>query len=132
MSMKLPTLSSAGFVDDPSVKLDRILSYFFIADHSQSNQHAGRVASLPYLIKNHAHDPDALIDRIQTALSGLLSSYFDTVSVSVSLEDIMLREPKYNIILEGSVSQDNTQYSLSRLLTISNNTLLRVAELQVK
>lgn len=132
MAIDLPTLSSAGFVSDPAVKLERLVSYFFITDYSQSNQHHGRVASLPYLIKAHGTNPDILVDRIQVALENMLSSYFDAVNVEVREEDPLLSNPVYNIVLEGTVTQDGKRYDISKLLNISHNTLNKVSELQIK
>lgn len=132
MTMELPTLSSGGFIHDPAVKLEKIVAYFFIADYSQSNQHRGRVASLPYLIKNHGHEPSILVDRIQSTLEGMLGAYFDTCYVNVSQEDPLTSKPEYNIIVDGTVSQGGKKYDISRLLTISNNTLASVSELQIK
>ena len=132
MSVDLPTLSSGGFIRDPAVKLERIISYFFIADYSQSNQHRDRVSSLPYLIKTYGHDPSILVERIQSALEGMLGAYFDSAYVNVNQEDPLSPEPEYNIIMEGTVSHGGNKYDISRLLTISNNTLASVSELQIK
>jgi hypothetical protein len=131
-TISLPTLSSAGFVRDPAVILDRQLSYFFIADYSQSNQHLGRVASLPFLIKNHAHQPDILVDRIQNSIEGMLSAYFESVSINVELTEPFEDAPQFDIALEGTVTQNGNRYGIARLLTISNSTLQSVAELAIK
>lgn len=132
MSIDLPTLSSGGFISDPAVKLERVLSYFFIADYSQSNQHRDRVASLPYLIKTHGHNPSVLVERIQTTLEGMLSAYFESTYVDVSQEDPLTVSPEYNIVMEGTVTHGGKKYDVSRLLTISNSTLSSVSELQIK
>lgn len=129
---KLPTLSSAGFIQDPAVILDRQLSYFFIADYSQSNQHRGRVASLPYLIKVHGNRPEVLVERIGTTLQNMLGAYFDSVAITADYTQTAPDSPEYDITLEGTVTQDGTQYGIARLLTISNNTLKTVAEFAIK
>lgn len=131
-TVSLPTLSSAGFVRDPAVILERQLSYFFIADYSQSNQHYGRVASLPYLIKNYAHRPDMLVDRIATAIENMLASYFESVAITVELTEPYEDSPQFDITLEGSVTQNGSRYGIARLLTISNSTLKNVADLAIK
>lgn len=132
MAIRLPTLSSAGFVRDPAVVLERQLAYFFVADYSQSNQHADRVSSLPYLIKGHAHTPSILIDRIQSAVEKMLSAYFDGVDVIVSLKDPLSDSPQFDIILEGTVTQEGKRFTMAHLLNISNSTLKSVSELQIK
>ena len=132
MSIDLPTLSSSGFVSDPAVKLERLVSYFFIADNSQSNQHIGRVASLPYLVKVHGSKPNILVERVQSALEGMLTPYFDTVSVSVTEEDPLTVQPQYNIIMEGSVTHNGKKYDIAKQLGVSNNILSSVSELNIK
>lgn len=131
MSIDLPTLSSSGYVSDPATKLERLVAYFFIADYSQSNQHFGKVASLPYLIKAHGERPDVLVDRIQGTLELMLSSYFESSYVNVSLQDPLSVDPEYDIVLEGNVTHAGVKYDISRLLTISNNTLSKVSELKI-
>lgn len=128
---KLPTLSTAGFVQDPAVILERQLSYFFIADYSQSNQHRGRVASLPYLIKMYGNRPEVLIERIDSTLQSMLGAYFDSVSITMDYVQADTSSPEYDITLEGVVTQNGTQYGIARLLTISNNTLKTVADFAI-
>lgn len=132
MSVDLPTLSSGGFISDPAVKLEKLIAYFFIADYSQSNQHKDRVASLPYLIKAHGNTPNILAERIQSSLEIMLGAYFESTHVEVYEEDPLSSDPKYNIILEGTVTHGGKRYDISRLLTVANSTLSSVSELQIK
>lgn len=132
MAVNLPSLSSSGFISDPAVKLDKLLSYFFVADFSQSNQHKGRVASLPYLVKNYGDQPNILVDRIQTTVENMLGAYFESVQVLVTEEDPLTVKPEYNVRLEGSVTHNGKKYDIARLLNVSNSTLMSVSELQIK
>lgn len=134
MSANVPTLSSAGFVSDPARKLDHLMSYFFIAEYSQSTVHAGYVTSLPYLIKNHAHDPAVLVDRIETSLKRMLDGYFEDVTINVTLDPVKEenQDPKIDIQVEGIVVDEGKSYPLAKLLSIANDKLTKVSDLQIR
>lgn len=132
MSEDMPSLSSAGFIKDPAAKLEKVFAYFFIADYSQSNQHRGTIASLPYLIKTHGHRPEDLSDQIENTLRIVLSSYFDTADVKVSIKDPLDDGPEYDIVVQGTVVEQGKTHGLAKLLSVSNNTLNKVSNFTVK
>lgn len=132
MSEDMPSLSSAGFIKDPALKLEKAMSYFFIADYSQSTQHAGRIASLPYLVKQHGRRPEELADRVESTVTSLLNAYFDSSTVDVYVQDPLSDKPEYGIVLEGSVVENGKTYSISKLLSVSNNLLQQVADFNIQ
>ena len=127
----LPTLSSAAYLQDPGQILDRQMSYFFVADYSQSNVHRGSVSSLPYIIKTYSHDKSQLITQTELAINRMLSG-FDSVNITVSVEDSTTNANEYNMILEGYVIADKRQYGIAKLLTVNHNKLAKVSELDVR
>ena len=131
MSMGLPTLSSAGYIDDPAQKLDSILAYFFIADQSQSNHHRGLVSSLPFIIKQYSDNVNALISSTEEALIRMCSVYFDSCSITASVQPSTTNDNEYNLIIEGSVSSDKKQFSIYKLLIVSNNKISNINDILI-
>lgn len=132
MAMSLPTLSSAGYLEDPAQLLDKQLAYFFVADYSQSNHHRGMVSSLPFLIKQYSDVPHQLISATEEALSRMLQVYFDKVAVLVRLEDDPDNGNEYKMYIEGTVTYNRREYDMYRLLIISNKTIANVSEFVIK
>lgn len=132
MVMAVPTLSTAGFLEDPAQKLDKILSYFFVADRSQSNVHLGLVSSLPYIIKQHTHNVTELTNETQSALLRMLEVYFDSASVTVRVENSAENGNEYNMFVEAAVTSNRKEYSLYRLVSVANETIDKVTEFYVK
>lgn len=129
MPISLPTLSTAGFIKDPAQTLDALLSYFFVADYSQSNAHYGNVASLPYLIKTKSNDIGGLTRAIESTVSNLLNAYYDTVDIYVTLEQNNISTESYDIKVSGTVTLDGKSYTLAKLISIANDKLIKTANL---
>lgn len=132
MPMAVPTLSTAGFLEDPAQKLDKILSYFFVADKSQSNVHDGLVSSLPYIIKEYSHNVNQLVNETQNAIIRMLNASFDECTVTVRVEDSKENGNEYNMFVEATVISDRKDYTLYRLVSVANETISKVSEFYVK
>ena len=63
MGKPLPTLSSSGFVSGIAEKADRLMSYYFVSEDSQSNLYRGQITSLPKQIQLLGNDEQALTSR---------------------------------------------------------------------
>lgn len=129
MPINLPTLSTGGFVKDPAQVLDTLLSYFFVADYSQSNAHYGKVSSLPYIIKDKSNDISGLKRSVESALDTLLSGYFDSINIDVTVEQKNRDAESYDIQLAGTVTLDGKSYGIAKLLSVANDSLIKTANL---
>lgn len=129
MAYSLPTLSSAGYIQDPAQILDNLLSYFFVADYSQSNAHYGNIASLPYIIKVNSNNRDGLTRDVERTLSRMLASYYDTVSINVTVEENNASPESYDIKVTGSVTSKGRTYGLAKLASIANDKLIKTTTL---
>lgn len=129
MTYSLPTLSSAGYVQDPAQILDTLLSYFFVADYSQSNAHYGEVASLPYIIKVNSNNRGGLTRDVESTLVRMLGAYYDSVSINVTVEENNGSPESYDIRVTGSVTSKGRQYSLAKLASVANDKLIKTATL---
>lgn len=127
--MKLLTLDSAGYLSDPPLIIDRILNNFAVANYSQSIVHYGQIKSLAWLIQRYAQDKYGLQSSIKESLEIMLSGYFDTVDVNVSIEPTLEEtEVKQNIIIDVMVSRGIQTWSMGKLLQTVNNKLFKIED----
>lgn len=127
MSVQLPTLSASGWVSNIPEKLDRLIGYFIMSDHSQSHLFAGSIASLPHLIQNNAEDDSALIRETSSVLTALLGSYFDSAEVNVDLTHPTDEDPnRQNLRIDATVTQDGVRHSVGREIALVNSKVVDI------
>ena len=86
MPPTLPTVSTSGWVNDIAEKADRLLSYYFVSDYSQSNAYRGQIVSLPQQVQEFGHDALALERSMKAALETYFGQYFESAQVDVNTE----------------------------------------------
>jgi hypothetical protein len=86
-TIPIPTLSTDGFVTDPVQKLNFLLSYFFTSRENQDYLFRNQVVGIQQLLAKGSYRPQACADLIQTHLSDILKMYFQSVRVSVAVDD---------------------------------------------
>lgn len=115
--MKLLTLDMAGYITDPSIIADRLMSNFFVSNYSQTNVHYGDIKSLPYLIYKHAEDMLGLQRAITSELESLLLSAFDRVNVDCTINDKSEELERIQIIvINATVYRGIHEYNLGKLI----------------
>ncbi|WP_257291129.1 hypothetical protein [Endozoicomonas sp. ONNA1] len=114
----LPTLSTLGWATTLKDRADRLLSYFFLTNYSQSTTYRGKLASLPWVVANYTNDPIELRIKIEDILIQHMSPHFEDVaiSVAVTLEDERVDNRKMDIKIDVIVIEDNQKHSLSHLI----------------
>jgi hypothetical protein len=130
MAQSVPTLSIAGFVSGVREKMDTLLSYYFVSEHSQSNTYRGRIASLPYQIQQFGNDPTNLKQVMEDSLRGMLGRYFDAVTVDIDVNTPRPEDPnRVAIRVDIVVTQDGTTYSAGRLLNLTAGKLANIVNI---
>ena len=119
----VPTLSTDGWLTTVDKKADKLLSYFFLSEHSQSVLYYGSVVSLPYLIATHGSTPDTLRQEIGVNLGSLLSSFFEDVKYNVKIIEGNVQDSTYDIVLSASVVDKGERYDLSYLVKTADATM---------
>lgn len=74
----------AGYIFDPGMKLDMLMSDFYEAENSQSYLFNGSITSFPQILQTYQSNPAVVVNRTQDALSNILGKYFDNVDVHVN------------------------------------------------
>lgn len=132
---KLATLDQDGNIDSPSKIADRLMSYFYSSDYSQSTASYGDIISLPSIIQKNSNNPDQVVSDVSSALERLFNPFFDTVTFDVRYDidnsnSGMNIKSRYNIKVYGVMSKNGSDHNLANLLSITNNQLSKVSELE--
>lgn len=132
---KLSTLDQDGNINSPSKIADRLMSYFYSSDFSQSTALYGDIISLPAIIQKNSNNPDQVISEVSSGLTALFTPFFDSVNFDVTYDidnqnSGMNIRSRYNIKVYGNMSKDGVDHNLANLLAITNNQLSKVSELE--
>lgn len=134
MSYPYPSLTSTGWITDPLQRADLILYDFFVANYSQSIIFRGQIKSLPYYIQRN-RDVSVLRDVLQTAITTLLNSYYDSAEISIKISPvknalgIVENEFTMDIQLSAIVIQDGKRYSLGKLINVENSSVNKISNI---
>lgn len=127
----VPTMSTQGWVTDPSTKFDKLLADFFLADHNQTYLYKGNVKSLQGLIAKHGNYVQGLIEELQVTLKTYMERYYDIVEVSVTPANDMYLDPVARMELKISIGVNDrgTQAQYGRLLEAKDGAMQRISNI---
>lgn len=127
MSTKLPTLTSSGWLSDTVTISNKLMDYFLASDFSQTQFYPGEVASLPYIVQEHGHDPDRLVESVRDTLTKYFQRYFRYVRLNVRKINLEDEKGQYGIEIDLiAESDDGKRSSLGRLIEIGDSKILNV------
>lgn len=118
MGIPVPTLSDLGWVTNPTVKMDKLLSHLFEADVIQSYTFKGSVSSIQGIIAQYGHDINALVAQLRSKLEKYLQAYYDVATVELTANTNPSENPtdKITLVMYATVVEDGQQYSVGKLL----------------
>lgn len=125
---KLPTLTTAGWIDDLVSVSTSLMDYFLVSEDSQSQFYPGEVASLPFLVQQHGSDPDTLANRARDVLQRYFSRYFEMASVEVTTDDQSGTAGRYNVSIDVTVVKDGVSHRLGRLIELGDSKIIHVED----
>ena len=124
MSAVLPSLSSAGWVSDPSVLIPNLLAEAMVSDASQSTIYFGEITSIADLVQKYQTNPSEMANRLEGALIKYYSRYYSSgVNASVSVPLPIPTDGKYQINMSVIVTTNGKDYSVSMLANVENGIL---------
>jgi hypothetical protein len=133
MSEVVTTMDSAGWLTNPAQKADRLMAYFLVNNHSQSNLFLGQVRSLPYIIQSNPNDMPSVQTQVSNALNTVFGAAFDQVQVSVAMtggaKSLGGSASIYDISIQVDCTQDGVTQSLGRLINIVDSKIAKVSGL---
>lgn len=123
---KLPTLTTAGWIDDLVSVSTSLMDYFLVSEDSQSQFYPNEVASLPYLVQQHGSEPASLTARARDVLQRYFSRYFDMASVEVTSDNVNKSRGRYNINIDVTIVKDGVSHRLGRLIEVGDSKIINV------
>lgn len=123
-----PTMSTQGWVTDPSIKFDRLLADFFLADHNQSYFYKGSIKTLQGLIEKNGNQIGPLAGELKQALVNYLERYYDSVEVSVDIRSANVVDPggKMTLAVSVGITDTGTQKQFARLLDTEGGVMQQI------
>lgn len=130
MTIKVPTLSTSGWVSEIAEKADKLLSYFFVSEASQTNLYKGSITSLPEILKKHGNDEHDLRRVAQSTLQRYFALHFESAEVTVNTRPTT-EEGQYGLELEIDVTvlEAGKQHSLGMLVSTLNSSIMKIANI---
>lgn len=129
MGKRIPTLSTAGWIESVAEKADKALSYFFVSEYSQSLFHRGNITSLPHLIQQFGDDPLTLKGEMESRLSDYLRRIFDEVQCVAEVRSDDNNPSRTVVILYVVIREDGKEYSLGKEVRTLNSTIESIMDL---
>lgn len=123
---KLPTLTTAGWIDDLVSVSTSLMDYFLVSEESQTQFYPGEVASLPFLVQQHGSDPETLVSRGRDVLQRYFSRYFDMASVEMTTDNNSGSSGRYNINIDVTIVKDGKTHRLGRLIELGDSKIINV------
>lgn len=113
----IPSLTVDGNITNKDLQMKKLFQYFLASDYSQSNQFYGKIASLKYILATYTDSTDISLE-IKRVLNSLYADFFDSVSVTVSIQNTTTTGiTVYNINI--SCIYDSTTYELAQSIDSS-------------
>ena len=129
-TIPVPSLSPSGWITDIAAKADALMSHFFESNKSQSYIYNNNVSNLQWLIEQYGSDSIDLTTQMTSTLEKYLGRYFDLVTVTVTSDDNAKNlSGSVTIKIHCLVTQGGVQYSLGKLLQISNSTVTKIFDI---
>jgi len=126
--MALITLSRKGWLSAPVETADKLISYFFVADISQSVTWRQYVKSLPYLVQQYGGDPNSFKEQVMLSVEALLNNYFPGSQVMVDVLPVANDNTLYNISISASFTDGINRYDLTKIKQVKNSSLQNVIQ----
>lgn len=98
-SKAIPSLSTQGWLTDqmdPTTLTSKLLSYFVVAEYSQTNAFYGSITSLAYIISQYGNDELRFREVVSRELERMFGRYFDSVSVTAQTKDTVDEQGRTN------------------------------------
>lgn len=118
------TMDTVGFIEEPTVKIDRLIAYWF-ANRIDQSIIIRNVHSYQYVIAKHQGEKkgeERLLQDIENNLQGYLLECFDGASVSAWAKRENPEDKMFTLVISGVAFQDGKQYELNNSVLINGST----------
>jgi len=130
VNKSVPNLSHRGFVNDIVGRVDLLLSYFLVANYSQTELYYSKITSLPYLVKRFGEDPRQLVSQVQSSLTTYFSRYFEGILIECDFQylDRIAATGPYRITIQiTALDQNGVRVNIASELSMIDGTFKEIA-----
>ena len=118
------TMDTVGFITEPTVKIDRLIAYWF-ANRIDQCIIIRKVHSYQYVVAKHQGDQkseERFLQDIENNLREYLLECFDSASVNAWAKREQEGDKMFTLVLSGVVFQDGNQYELNKSVLVNGST----------
>ena len=116
------TLSEQGLIADTTQKLNKLVSYFLVANISQSSISSIKPISLSSLLAKNYQDPAALARDVETELTLYLRDSFKDVDVQSSVKEVSAgKRSYYQLNLQITATDESGSGSINTTRLVDND-----------
>lgn len=120
---KVPSLSLKGWVNTVPEAIDKLLNYYFLSDHSQSDWY--EIFSLPYHVALKGDSPSQIKSLMTNDLLTYFGRYYpnspDVVITIIDKTSSGADIARYEIQTEIIVVEGGVQYSVGKAIQVLNS-----------
>ena len=121
---KIPSLTMSGYLSTAEQAINATFSYYLESEYSQSTVFRGQVLSLPYRLEQFSGDERNLVEAVSEDIENLFRRSFDGCTANVYATTSPDGEDKFDLNIGAAILNNGVEYSLNRVLKISNNKLV--------
>lgn len=123
------TMDTLGWVKEPSVKIDRLIAYWF-ANRKDQSIIFRNIQSFQYVVGKHQDDKqiDGFLEDIQNNLRSFLLECFEGADVVAAAPGWEANLKMFTLAISGQVQQDGVKYDLAHAVQLNGKTFEKIAE----
>lgn len=85
MAKVYPSMSTRGWIKDPQLIADAVISNFFVSRQALTESYKNNVLTLPSIIQKFGNSETDIVRELTTGLTTVLSHYFGNVEPDVTV-----------------------------------------------
>src|SRR5574343_1972834 len=125
----LPMLNETGWAISVADRLDGAFSDFITTNYSQSELWYGKLASLPYLIKENSADLLSLRSKAESTLRSHLENLFEKGEIAVCTKTDPLADTKIGLVFSIVAVENGEAFNFVKTIENINSKLKLIMEL---
>lgn len=129
MGKVVPVLGAAGFSSDLVVKVDQVMSNFYICQPSQSDFFRDNIASLGGIIAMHGNSEIACVREIREKFGPYLSRQFDEV-IQLDINSSTTTDGGIEIQITAIVRDGNKSIDIAHVVSSKDSKIRSIIDLQ--
>lgn len=132
MRIAIPTLGTDGWITDPEVVADTIISSFITTNHSQSNLFKDANKSFQSILMKNTNNISYLEeDLIDILDKKLKASFGDDSYATVEINALEDKPDQFMISLVGTIFSEGKEYSITKLIQTENSRVIKINNINV-